>query len=273
MSEPNPAFLAMRQSLVERGLLSKEDLTLTLAGVAYVKDVVAELQRKYPATRKFKWGSPECVSEPRKSAKPFSAREVGSGGARPMASQPLEERTSLSNIGTLSDTSQIASAPPLANKLQEPSSTESAKGNGETCRAFSGFTKSAWKSQTREKQSAVQNGKSSMEIVTTRDLRKFLADVMVDVRNGKVKPHEAQAIAKLSAQINQSLSFEVTTAIRQGLRKGETIETEPISIGNDDKNTVWCDQCDGRVSWEEAAGCKSAFCSLKPRLEQNSTEE
>lgn len=105
-----------------------------------------------------------------------------------------------------------------------------------------------------------------MDILTTRDLRKFLADVMVDVRSGKVKPHEAQAIAKLSAQINQSLAFEVNTAIRQGLKRGEIIESEPLSIGSDDIHTedkVWCDQCDARVLMSEAQGCKSQHCSIK----------
>lgn len=104
-----------------------------------------------------------------------------------------------------------------------------------------------------------------MEILTTRDLRKFLAEVMVDVRTGKVKPHEAQAIAKLSSQINQSLSIEVNAALRQGIERGSYVDVEPLRIANQsvDEGMAWCDQCDGQVSLEDARACKSPHCSLR----------
>lgn len=71
-----------------------------------------------------------------------------------------------------------------------------------------------------------------MEIQTTRDLRRFLLDVMVDVRSGKVKSQEAQAIAKLSAQINQSLSIEVNAALRQGIEKGAYVDVAPLMLAD-----------------------------------------
>jgi Zn finger protein HypA/HybF involved in hydrogenase expression len=106
-----------------------------------------------------------------------------------------------------------------------------------------------------------------MEILTTRDLRKFLADVMVDVRSGKVKPHEAQAIAKLSSQINQSLSIEVNAALRQGLEQGAYVEATPMRLAapanSDSDGMIWCDQCDSRVELEDARSCKSPHCKAK----------
>lgn len=36
----------------------------------------------------------------------------------------------------------------------------------------------------------------------------------------------------------------------------------PGFVANED-GTSWCDQCDGRVTYEEGAGCKSRFCSLR----------
>jgi Zn finger protein HypA/HybF involved in hydrogenase expression len=101
-----------------------------------------------------------------------------------------------------------------------------------------------------------------MDIRTTRDLRKFLADVMVDVRNEKVSPIQAGAIAKLSAQINQSLSIEVNAALKQGLEQGAYVEAEPMRLSDegDREGMVWCEQCDARVAIADAQVCKSPHC-------------
>lgn len=104
-----------------------------------------------------------------------------------------------------------------------------------------------------------------MEILTTRDLRKFLAEVMVDVRTGTVEPVQAQAIAKLSAQINQSLALEINASFRKGVEKADFVDVEPLKIASEaaEDGKVWCDQCDDRIAVAEAAGCKSPHCSFR----------
>lgn len=106
-----------------------------------------------------------------------------------------------------------------------------------------------------------------MEIVTTRDLRRFLVDVMVDVRDGKVKSHEAQAIANLAAKVNQSLSIEVSAALKQGLEQGAYVDAEPMLLatpqGGDAQGMIWCEQCDKRVAVDAARSCKSQHCKAK----------
>lgn len=51
-------------------------------------------------------------------------------------------------------------------------------------------------------------------IRTAGDLRGFLADIMVGIREGKVNATQAHAISKVAAQINQSLAVEVNTALQ-----------------------------------------------------------
>lgn len=118
-----------------------------------------------------------------------------------------------------------------------------------------------------------------MDIKTTRDLRKFLADTMVMVRDKKVDPTQANAIAKLCAQVNNSLAIEVNAAVKRGVSPSEngsplalTDETPTPDPVNDDlidppstrdfgdSKEVWCDQCDELVPVAEAAKCKSKFC-------------
>lgn len=53
-----------------------------------------------------------------------------------------------------------------------------------------------------------------MQLKTAGDLRGFLAEVLVGVREGTIDANKANAISKVAAQINQSLATEVTTRIR-----------------------------------------------------------
>jgi ribosomal protein L40E len=53
-----------------------------------------------------------------------------------------------------------------------------------------------------------------MQIKTAGELRSFLAEVLIGIRDGSVNPTQAQAISKVAAQINQSLSVEVNTALQ-----------------------------------------------------------
>ena len=47
------------------------------------------------------------------------------------------------------------------------------------------------------------------EIKNTADVRKFLAEVMVDVRYGHCEVNVAEAVADVAAQFNHSLSLEL----------------------------------------------------------------
>lgn len=104
------------------------------------------------------------------------------------------------------------------------------------------------------------------KIKTAGELRGFLADVLVDIRNGSVDVAEASAIAKVAAQINQSLAVEVNTALQlQKMGKDHPVAgSMMIASGNKIDAGTWCDQCDVLVSAEVAAGCKSRHCSLRP---------
>lgn len=52
-----------------------------------------------------------------------------------------------------------------------------------------------------------------MQLKTTGDLRGFLADVLVGIRDGSIDAGQANSISKVAAQINQSLSTEVQARI------------------------------------------------------------
>jgi hypothetical protein len=114
-----------------------------------------------------------------------------------------------------------------------------------------------------------------VNIKTAGDLRGFLADIMVGVRDGRVESTAAAAISKIAAQINQSLAVEINTALQlEKMGKDRPIAGSML-IGRaddpktsalpppDDDGLIWCDQCDGRVSPDEAATCKSRHCSLR----------
>ncbi len=120
-----------------------------------------------------------------------------------------------------------------------------------------------------------------MHIKTAGDLRGFLAQIMVGIKDGSIKSSDALAISKVAAQINQSLSVEVNTALqleRMGkdhpvagsmliasempeIEKLTPPATVPAEMQGED---VWCDQCDGRISIAEASACKSKYCAFGP---------
>ena len=125
------------------------------------------------------------------------------------------------------------------------------------------------------------------KIQTAGELRGFLIEVMQDVRSGRMDTSQAHAVAKMAAQINNSISTEVSAAIQlEKLGKGSA-EAGSMLVGvmaNDalptpetsklreaDKahfnlpgSKAFCDQCEMLISKDEADGCKSKFCSLKP---------
>lgn len=110
----------------------------------------------------------------------------------------------------------------------------------------------------------------SSPINTAGELRSFLAGVLAGIRNGSVSVDKAQAIAKVAAQINQSLICEVNAALqiqKMGAGRPEAgsmmlTSDLPIQVGLpvEHGGGTWCDQCDMRVSDEQLAGCKSKFC-------------
>jgi hypothetical protein len=53
-----------------------------------------------------------------------------------------------------------------------------------------------------------------MEIRTTGDLRGFLGETLLGIRDGTIDKSKAEAIAKVASQINLSLSVEVNAAIQ-----------------------------------------------------------
>lgn len=116
---------------------------------------------------------------------------------------------------------------------------------------------------------------SDKGIKTAGDLRSFLADVMMDIRAGRMEAEDAGAISKIAAQINQSLAVEVNTALqlekmgKPGAvagtmligRQDDTNIDPRLQIGSD--GMVWCEQCDAQVTPEDATACKSKFCKAK----------
>lgn len=122
-----------------------------------------------------------------------------------------------------------------------------------------------------------------MSIKTAGELRGFLADVLVGIRNGKVDADAASAISKVAAQINQSLAVEVNTVLqlqRMGKEAPEAgsmliasapdLPPPPQVIPHDppkalaDGGGIWCEQCEMRVLPETAAACKSKHCKVRP---------
>lgn len=117
---------------------------------------------------------------------------------------------------------------------------------------------------------------------TAGELRGFLADILIGVQSGAVDTNKASAIAKVAAQINQSLICEVNTALQlERMGKGRPVagsmviaqrsgddEMPSIALGQTPMppmptGKVWCEQCDMNVDAETASGCKSAHCKAK----------
>lgn len=113
------------------------------------------------------------------------------------------------------------------------------------------------------------------DIRTTGDMREFLGEILVGIREGKVDTDRANSIAKIAQQINTSLSTEVNAAIQlKQLGEGNLLAgsmlltrsapTEAPRLKEADQDgMIWCDQCDMRVTAEQATGCKSKHCKAK----------
>jgi hypothetical protein len=110
------------------------------------------------------------------------------------------------------------------------------------------------------------------QIRTAGELRTFLTGVLLDIRRGECEVDKANAIAKISAQINQSLATEVAVALKLEKMDGEYPLAGSMAIGHktqaelpiEQGGGIWCGQCEARVTPEEAAGCKSRYCKVRP---------
>lgn len=107
-----------------------------------------------------------------------------------------------------------------------------------------------------------------MQIKTAGELRGFLADIMVGIRDGRVDTDNATAIAKVAGQINASLAIEAKTAIEmKRLGSGDYVfgSTQIASgdVGAITEQTKWCEQCNKQVGPEKAAACGDRFCKVR----------
>jgi hypothetical protein len=107
-----------------------------------------------------------------------------------------------------------------------------------------------------------------MKIKTAGDLRGFLADVMVGIRDGTIDYQDAVAISKVAAQINNSLAVEVNTALRLSAMGKDHPVAGSMAIGGVEQGSeqieqapkIWCSQCEKNVSQTKADTCQSAHC-------------
>lgn len=123
---------------------------------------------------------------------------------------------------------------------------------------------------------------------TAGDLRAFLAETLTGIRDGKIDAAQANAIAKVSAQINQSLAVEVNTALQlermTGARavagsmviadysvggdlalassenEGDRVRAISKNFKPDHEGKAWCGQCERRKGVSEVVACQSPFC-------------
>lgn len=110
------------------------------------------------------------------------------------------------------------------------------------------------------------------KIETAGDLRAFLADVMVGIRDGNIDYQDAGAISKVAAQINNSLAVEVNTALRLASMGKDSPVAGSMRIGGSPREVgelappdpmVWCQQCDKQVRRSAAKDCTDAHCKVK----------
>jgi hypothetical protein len=71
------------------------------------------------------------------------------------------------------------------------------------------------------------------QIKTTGQLRQFLADTLVAVKNGQMDPDKARNITKIAAQINESIYSEIKTARVMDELGRQTAEMGNLKIGED----------------------------------------
>ena len=80
----------------------------------------------------------------------------------------------------------------------------------------------------------MQPEKPTNRIDTAGQLRRFLADMLVGVKNGHVAPEKASQITKMAAQINESLYAEIkATRVLSDLKK-QVPEFGDLPIGEKD---------------------------------------
>ena len=128
----------------------------------------------------------------------------------------------------------------------------------------------------------------SQQLRTAGDLRGFLADVLIDIREGRIDTDQANAIGKVAAQINQSLATELATALKVKELSGEEVVPGSLVLGSTEiaperaqlaqpvegeRGNVtaiqggaqkrWCSQCERNVGAQEATACGSQFCKAK----------
>lgn len=137
------------------------------------------------------------------------------------------------------------------------------------------------------------------KLKTAGDLRGFLAETLIRIRDGSIDTNKANAIAKVAAQINQSLATEISTALQmEKMGVGSAVAGSMVIAHHDDpeplpdaepapipvqsarqgKNAelvlapsprggpadkIWCDQCDMNVTVGQAVSCKSRHCKAK----------
>lgn len=287
------AFLAMRQRLIDRGLLGA-DLRLTADGNAYVDALIAKLVREHPKSRNYRWTQCREAWETRttntargqQNTEPGSAPSTANDGERQKVTPQFAGSMSLSSIGTRFGIGPTRSAPERANKRPGVSSKQSAMPNGGKCRASKPSTRSGLLSKRPARKSVGYNGRRGMRIRTAGELRGFLADVMVGIRNGSVEPTQAHAISKIAAQINQSIACEVNTALqleRMG-KPGAVAGTmliggppdENADDGTDDEPVrppdmipaehSWCQHCEDCIPNRFVEGCGMRDCPAKTNL-------
>lgn len=107
-------------------------------------------------------------------------------------------------------------------------------------------------------------------IKTAGELRGFLADILISIRDDKIDVEQATAIAKVAGQINSSLAIEAKTAVEMKRLGGGEHVFGSTQIASGDVAAItdqdlWCDQCDKMVDREAAAACGSKFCKVRSK--------
>lgn len=106
----------------------------------------------------------------------------------------------------------------------------------------------------------------SRKITTAGELRGFLADVIVGIQDGAVDANKANAIAKVAAQINQSLATEVAAASSLANMKGGAVVAGSMAIATPalpEPEGTWCGMCEDKVKDADRAACRKRDCPLK----------
>lgn len=106
-------------------------------------------------------------------------------------------------------------------------------------------------------------------IKTSGDFRGFLTDIMIGIRDGTVEADDANAIARVASQVNQSLAVEVKAAVELQRLGKDASPAGAMQIADSGSTSpaiaqdVWCEQCDKRVSKDAAEACGDRFCKAR----------